>query len=181
MTLTTLRKRSVHRKSWSLLPSPPPPCNAAVMLHTVFEDNAVLVLHVGDLSEGGVCILDRVGGYGENSPSSKRWCRINDAANNADADGNGDDDNNNDDDASSRALRDMGGGCHRRPATSSSSLAASLSFTDHTCGSFLAREMVRYAESNAAFAFVVGLSNENDQTTTGAHPGECILLGLGGW
>ena len=54
-------------------------------------------------------------------------------------------------------------------------------FADHICGSFLVREMVRYAKSNAALAFVVGLSNENNRTRTGAHPGKCILLGLGGW
>ena len=53
------------------------------------------------------------------------------------------------------------GGRRRRPASS-------LSFADHTCGSFLAREMVRYAESDAVFAFVVGLSDENGQGR--AHP-----------
>jgi hypothetical protein len=41
--------------------------------------------------------------------------------------------------------------------------------------------MVRYAKSDAAFAFVVGLFDENNRTRTGAHPCECILLGLGGW
>ena len=46
------------------------------------------------------------------------------------------------------------GGRRRRPASSSS-------FADHTCGSFLAREIVRYAGSDAVFAFVVGLSDEN--------------------
>ena len=59
--------------------------------------------------------------------------------------------------------------------------ASSSSFADHTCGSFLAREMVRYAESDAVFAFVVGLSDENDRTKTGAHPGECILLRILSW
>ena len=53
------------------------------------------------------------------------------------------------------------GGRRRRPASS-------LSFADHTCGSFLAREMVRYAESDAVFAFVVGLSDENGRGR--AHP-----------
>jgi len=48
------------------------------------------------------------------------------------------------------------GGRRRRPASSSS-------FADHTCGFFLAREMVRYAKSDAVFTFVVGLSDENGQ------------------
>ena len=137
-----------------------------------------------------MCILDSVWGFGENSPSSKQQRGINDGDDDGDGDGDGDDDNNDEDDddfdddnddASSRALRDMGGGRHRCPALSSSSLAASLSFADHTCGSFLAREMVRYTKSDAAFAFVVRLSDENERMSTGAHPGECILLGLGGW
>jgi hypothetical protein len=194
----------------------------SAMPHTAFEDDAVLVLHVGDLSAGGVCVLDRVWGYGENSSSSERRRGNNDAA-----------DNDDNEDASSRAWRDMaasrgeeangtvtcanccstlgyvsdrdsdtyrlykhlldcggpddiggrrrdaGGGRRRRPATSSSS--ASSSFADHTCGSFLAREMVRYAESDAVFAFVVGLSDENDRTKTGAHTGECILLRILSW
>ena len=46
------------------------------------------------------------------------------------------------------------GSRRRRPVLSSS-------FADNTCGSFLAREMVSYAGSNAVFAFVVGLSDEN--------------------
>jgi hypothetical protein len=109
-------------------------------------------------------------------------CRgINDADDDGDGDGNGNNNDDNDDDASSPALRDMGSGHHCRPATLSSLSAASLSFADHICGSFLAREMVRYAKSNATLAFVVGLSDKNNRTRTGAHPGECILLGLGGW
>jgi hypothetical protein len=138
-----------------------------------------------------VCVLDLVWGYKENSPSSERWPAINDTADDGDGDGNDhddndgsdddDDDDDGDDDASSRALRDMGSGRHCCPAMSSSLSAASLSFADYTCGSFLAREMVRYAKRDAAFAFVVGLSIKNDRMRTGAHPGKCILLGLGGW
>ena len=44
----------------------------SAMPHTAFEDDAVLVLHGRDLSAGGVCILDRVGGYGENPSSAER-------------------------------------------------------------------------------------------------------------
>ena len=55
----------------------------SAMPHTAFEDDAVLVLHGRDLSAGGVCILDRVGGYGE-YPSSAEQRRGN---NNADANG----------------------------------------------------------------------------------------------
>jgi hypothetical protein len=40
--------------------------------------------------------------------------------------------------------------------------------------------MVGYAESDAIFAFVVGLSDENDWTRTNA-PGECILLRILSW
>jgi hypothetical protein len=188
----------------------------SAMPHTAFEDDAVLVLHGRDLSAGGVCILDRVGGYGEN-PSSAERRRGNDDADGGGGCGGGDDDD--DDNVSSRAWRDMAasrggeangtmtcanccstlgyvsdrdadtyqlykhlldcggpddiGGRRRCPASSSS-------FADHTCGSFLAREMVRYAESDAVFAFVVGLSDENGRggrTPRRVHPSPDPELG----
>ena len=91
----------------------------SAMPHTAFEDDDVLVLHGRDLSAGGVCILDRVGGYGEN-PSSAEQRRGND---DVDADGGGGggcgdvDDDDNDDNASPWVWRDMaasrGGGGER--------------------------------------------------------------------
>ena len=57
------------------------------------EDDAVLVLHGGDLAAGGVCALDRVGGYGEHFSVGR--CG-NDAPDGGDGDGG----------ASSQAWRD---------------------------------------------------------------------------
>ena len=55
----------------------------------------------------------------------------------------------------------------------------------YTCGSFLAREMVRYAESEAVYTFVVGISDENYNWTgvhnKNPHHGACILLRMLGW
>ena len=53
-------------------------------------------------------------------------------------------------------------------------------FSDHSCGSFLAREMVRYAESDAVFTFVVGLSDESHWTRTNA-PSQLIFLRILSW
>ncbi|KAL3756080.1 hypothetical protein ACHAWU_009382 [Discostella pseudostelligera] len=55
-------------------------------------------------------------------------------------------------------------------------------FTKHTCASFLARELVRYAESDAIYTFIVAISDVNDWTRMGRNnPGACILLRTLGW
>lgn len=53
-------------------------------------------------------------------------------------------------------------------------------FSKHTCGSFLAREMVRYADNEAIYTFIVGVSDENDWTRM-SRPSECILLHMISW
>ena len=53
-------------------------------------------------------------------------------------------------------------------------------FSKYTCGSFLAREMVRYAESEAIYTFIVGVSDENDWTRL-SKSSECILLHMLSW
>ena len=62
----------------------------------------------------------------------------------------------------------------------SSSLTAKNSFSKYTCGSFIAREMVRYAESEAIYTFIVGVSDENDWTRL-SRPSECLLLHMLSW
>ena len=47
----------------------------------------------------------------------------------------------------------------------------------HTCASFVAHEIVRYAESKAIYTFVVAVRSEG---TTNPHP-KCILLKLLSW
>lgn len=54
-------------------------------------------------------------------------------------------------------------------------------FSKYTCGSFLAREMVRYAESEAVYTFIVGISDEMDWTRPLHDPGACILLRMLSW
>jgi len=53
-------------------------------------------------------------------------------------------------------------------------------FYKYTCGSFLAREMVRYADSEAIYTFIVGVSDENDWTRL-SKASECVLLHMLGW
>ncbi|KAL9189323.1 hypothetical protein ACHAXT_011813 [Thalassiosira profunda] len=53
-------------------------------------------------------------------------------------------------------------------------------FAKYTCGSFLAREMRRYAESEAVYTFIVGVSDENDWTRVHT-PGEFILIRMLSW
>jgi len=53
-------------------------------------------------------------------------------------------------------------------------------FSKYTCGSFLAREMVRYADSEAIYTFIVGVSDENDWTRL-SKASECVLLHMLGW
>ncbi len=55
-------------------------------------------------------------------------------------------------------------------------------FSHYTCATFLARELVRYAESDAIYTFIVAISDVNDWTRMGRNnPGEYILLRTLGW
>jgi hypothetical protein len=57
-------------------------------------------------------------------------------------------------------------------------------FSKYTCASFLAREMVRYAENEAIYTFIVGVSDENDWTRLGSSMKkscECVLLHMLSW
>lgn len=65
-------------------------------------------------------------------------------------------------------------------SSSSSSLTAKNSFSKYTCGSFIAREMVRYADSEAIYTFIVGVSDENDWTRL-SRPSGCLLLHMLSW
>ena len=65
-------------------------------------------------------------------------------------------------------------------SSSPSSLTVKNSFSKYTCGSFIAREMVRYAESEAIYTFIVGVSDENDWTRL-SRPSECLLLHMLSW
>ena len=53
-------------------------------------------------------------------------------------------------------------------------------FKKYTCGSFLAREMRRYAENDAIYTFIVGISDQNDWTRV-HQPGPYILLHMLSW
>ena len=55
-------------------------------------------------------------------------------------------------------------------------------FSQYTCASFLARELVRYAESDAIYTFIVAISDVNDWTRMGRNnPGEYIFIRTLGW
>ena len=53
-------------------------------------------------------------------------------------------------------------------------------FSKYTCGSFLAREMVRYAENDAIYTFIVGISDIDDWTRVHAS-GPFILIRMLSW
>ena len=53
-------------------------------------------------------------------------------------------------------------------------LRAGDAFVNHTCGSFLSKEMIRYAESQAVYTFIVSVRGEDDF-------GQCLLLRLLSW
>jgi len=157
---------------------------------TVLEDDTILVLHQHDLAEGGFRTLgvkrygehssDHLNNNGNGSSSSKAWkgksatkgagsksvtCASCCSALGFVAD------NNSDTFWLYKHLLSCGNPCSREGASI---------FLKYTCGSFLAKEMVRYAESEAIYTFIVGISDENDWTR--AHnPGECILLRVLSW
>jgi hypothetical protein len=67
-----------------------------------------------------------------------------------------------------------------------SSSLSTTPFSKYTCISFLANEMVRYAESNAIYTFIVGLSDVYDWTRMGSKSSsnnseEYILLRILSW
>ena len=164
------------------------------------EDDAVLVLHRQDLAEGGVCTLS-VRGYGQHSSldnfvvegdsvesstlfstqrASQPWkdksfkigtegktvacancCSTLGFVSNHDSNTY----------RLYKHLLDCG-----EPVESS--LAGT--FAKYTCGSFLAREMIRYSETEAIYSFIVGISDDSEFTGPDRH-GKCILLRMLSW
>eukprot|EP00571_Detonula_confervacea_P005402 CAMPEP_0172316420 /NCGR_PEP_ID=MMETSP1058-20130122/28121_1 /TAXON_ID=83371 /ORGANISM="Detonula confervacea, Strain CCMP 353" /LENGTH=403 /DNA_ID=CAMNT_0013030721 /DNA_START=156 /DNA_END=1367 /DNA_ORIENTATION=- len=153
------------------------------------EDDAILVLHQQDLMDGGIRTLG-VKGYGEHSlehlndtnggSASQAWK----------------------DKAATKGERSKAVTCAKCCSTlgfvsdhdsntyrlykhlldcgrPDVSIGASV-FSKYTCGAFLAREMVRYAESDAVYTFIVGVSDDNDWTRV-HNPGAFILLRMLSW
>jgi len=174
--------------------------------HVALEDDAVIVLHKDDVNEGGgggVCTTRNVKGYGEHSAlqsgrgggeniasmTSQQLWKDKSAM-------KGDKGNtitcsnccstlgfvSGHDSSTFRFYKHL---LHcGTPSSSSSSSAAAVDkknvFSKYTCGSFLAREMVRYADSEAIYTFIVGVSDENDWTRL-SKASECILLHMLSW
>jgi len=156
--------------------------------HSALEDDAVLVLHKDDLIQNqqrkGIRI-GRVKGYGEHSSgnedasSSEAWkdkaaikgakSKIITCAKCCSTLGFV---SNNDNDSNTYRLYKHLLDCGKPPNRAI--------FSKYTCGSFLAREMIRYAENDAIYTFIVGISDEMDWTR--AHnPGPCILIRMLSW
>jgi hypothetical protein len=78
------------------------------------------------------------------------------------------------------AYNDCGG--RQLAAAAAAAAAGGGAFSKYSIASFLARELVRYAESDAVYTFIVGISDVNDWTRMGrSNPGKCILLRTLGW
>lgn len=170
------------------------------------EDDAVVVLHKDDVNEGGsgsgsgVCTTRNVKGYGEHSAlrntngrseqvtSSQLWkdkaAMKGDRGNTITCSNcwstlgfvSGHDSN------TFRFYKHL---LHCGSPSASPSVSPPLSvdrnvFCKYTCGSFLAREMVRYADSEAIYTFIVGVSDENDWTRL-SKASEVVLLHMLGW
>ena len=148
--------------------------------HFAFEDSSAVVLHCNDVKDG-ICVL-AVDGYGEASGTANN---VNETTDSATFRG-------------PRAWRDSVGGatlcCSQCCAILGfASLASPETFrllkhrlsskSDeqwndlHCCASFVAHEIVRYAESKAIYTFVVSVRSEG---TPSSHP-RCILLNLLSW
>jgi len=169
---------------------------------TALEDDVVFVLHKDDLMEGGVCALG-VGGYGEHSlqhrddgagdgyddntvSTSQVWKDKSivrgerpdsiTCSNCCSALGFVSSQSSN----TFRLYKHLLD-CGRNSETAMEGSTPSSSFSKkYTCGSFLAKEMVRYAESEAIYTFIVGISDEHDWTRLG-DSGPIILLRLLSW
>lgn len=75
-----------------------------------------------------------------------------------------------------------GDGSHVRSDCGDAEPVGRSAFMKHTCATFLARELVRYAESDAIYTFIVAISDVNDWTRMGRrNPGACVLLRTLGW
>ncbi|KAL7535267.1 hypothetical protein ACHAXR_006382, partial [Thalassiosira sp. AJA248-18] len=157
------------------------------------EDDAILVLHKQDLAEGGGVRAVGVKGYGEHSSdhlnngsrtgASQAWkdksavkgerAKTVTCANCFSTLGFV-----SDHDINTyrlyKHLLDCG-----TPASGGKAAVDEFS-KKYSCGSFLAREMVRYAESEAVYTFIVGISDENDWTRV-HNSGEYILLRILSW
>eukprot|EP00984_Skeletonema_dohrnii_P016340 scaffold7239_cov123-Skeletonema_dohrnii-CCMP3373.AAC.2 len=167
--------------------------------HVALEDDAVVVLHKDDVNEeDGVCTTRNVKGYGEHSAlqngegenvasmtSQQLWkdksamkgekgntitcsnccCTLGFVSGH--------------DSSTFRFYKHL---LHcGTPSSSSSSMVDKKNvFSKYTCGSFLAREMVRYADNEAIYTFIVGVSDENDWTRL-SKASECILLHMLSW
>lgn len=168
--------------------------------HVALEDDAVIVLHKEDVNEaGGVCTTRNVKGYGEHSAlhnsggdqisssssltsqqlwkdksamkgdkgntitCSKCWSTLGFVSGH-----------------DSNTLRFYKHLLHCGNPLSPSLVVNKNVFSKYTCGSFLAREMVRYADSEAIYTFIVGVSDENDWTRL-SKASECILLHMLSW
>ena len=155
---------------------------------SALEDDAVLVLHKDDLIQNqqrrGIRI-GRVKGYGEHSSGNEDAASSGAWKDKAAIKGTKSKTitcakccstlgflSNNDNDSNTYRLYKHLLDCGKPPNTSI--------FSKYTCGSFLAREMIRYAENDAIYTFIVGVSDEMDWTR--AHnPGPCILIRMLSW
>ena len=165
--------------------------------HTALEDDAVLVLDREDLAVGGVRSVSSLKQYGEHSSERSM-------TNNGDHNGSSQawtDKSavkggrtktltcakccttlgyiSDQDDNTYRLYKHILIDGSSPPLDAQGSLSPQ-SFSKYTCGSFLAREMVRYAESEAVYTFIAGVSDENDWTRVHSS-GEFILLRMLSW
>ena len=165
---------------------------------TALEDDAILVLHRQDLAKDGVRAMD-VRGYGEHSSAYLNGSMNGGSDGSAQAwrdksAGKGERPNKaltcanccstlgfvSDHDADTYRLYKHLLDCGMPTGDKGGEKVESDVFSKYTCGSFLAREMVRYAESEAVFTFIVGISDENDWTRVHSS-GACILLRILSW
>lgn len=165
------------------------------------EDDAVLVLHKDDLIRGGVCTLG-VAGYGEHSSSSD----INKAGPEDDK-ANYSIQQTSSQSWKDKSVK-VGGAINTVACANCCSTVGFVSefdpdtyrlykhlldcgvhvgtsafdspFGKYTCGSFVAREMVRYAESEAIYTFIVGVS-DTPNSTVSHDSGSCFLLKMLSW
>lgn len=163
--------------------------------HVALEDDAVIVLHEEDVNEGdsGVCTTRDVKGYGEHSALLGRngGGEITSSASQIWKDKSamkGDKGNTITCSNCCSALGFVSGHDsntlrfykHLLHCGIPSLLDKKNVFSNYTCGSFLSREMVRYADNEAIYTFIVGVSDENDWTRMGKSS-ECILLHILSW
>ena len=93
--------------------------------------------------------------------------------------------NYDDDNSDENNIKLCGNGRTRNDSNQSSLSLSTTTFSKYTCISFLANEMVRYAESNAIYTFIVGVSDVYDWTRMGisgsSSSEDYILLRILSW